>query len=125
MMPLIDVIFLILTFFIYAMVLMVRIEVLPVPMESYAGGEAAEPSPAVTLTIALDGQVFVDREPVALEDVLAAVRQRKAMDPETTIYIVMADGEGTVDRGPVLTALWDSLKDAGLEIGLVGAPNGE
>ena len=36
MMPLIDVGFLLLTFFIYAMVLMVRAEVLPVPLESYA-----------------------------------------------------------------------------------------
>ena len=34
MMPLIDVVFLLLTFFIYAMVLMVRAEVLPVPLES-------------------------------------------------------------------------------------------
>ena len=35
MMPLIDVVFILLTFFIYAMVLVVGAEVLPVPLESY------------------------------------------------------------------------------------------
>ena len=38
-MPLIDVIFLLLTFFIYAMVLMVRAELLPVEMHAFASGE--------------------------------------------------------------------------------------
>ena len=37
-MPLIDVIFLLLTFFIYAMVLMVRAELLPVEMHQFSSG---------------------------------------------------------------------------------------
>ncbi|HIB02032.1 MAG TPA: hypothetical protein EYO31_09310 [Phycisphaerales bacterium] len=51
MMPLIDVIFLLLTFFIYAMVLMVRAEILPVPLESYISGTTAEPRQTISVTI--------------------------------------------------------------------------
>ena len=58
LMPLIDVIFLILTFFIYAMVLMVQIDVMPVPMESYVSGTSAEPVPATSITIDLDGGIY-------------------------------------------------------------------
>ena len=50
-MPLIDVIFLLLTFFIYAMVLMVRAELLPVEMHAFASGEPAQVPPAVAITM--------------------------------------------------------------------------
>ena len=36
--------------------------------------------------------------------------------------LAMADGEGTVDRGPRLTEIWDRLHKAGLDINLVGKP---
>ena len=66
-MPLIDVVFLLLTFFIYAMVLMVRVEVLPVPFESYISGETATPKPAISITIAIDGNVYIDTTVVTLD----------------------------------------------------------
>ena len=69
LMPLIDVIFLILTFFIYAMVLMVQIDVMPVPMESYISGESAEPVPATSITIDLDGSIYVGQQAATIEQV--------------------------------------------------------
>ena len=123
-MPLIDVIFLVLTFFIYAMVLMKWIDVLPVPLESYVSGEPPEPAAAVTVTIALDGQIFVDRTPIELDEVRPVLVEARDRYPGLQVYLVMADGRGTVDRGPLMTALWDRLQDVGLPIRLVGLPPG-
>tara|TARA_Y100000588_G_scaffold31427_1_gene30718 strand:+ start:391 stop:834 length:444 start_codon:yes stop_codon:yes gene_type:complete len=122
LMPLIDVIFLILTFFIYAMVLMVQVDVLPVPMESYISGEAADPVPATSITLDLDGSVYVGQVQVELDQVLPEVQRLLETSPDTAIYIVMAAGEADIDRGPILTSLWDHLRESGIEIKLVGAP---
>ena len=125
LMPLIDVIFLILTFFIYAMVLMVQVDVLPVPMESYISGEAADPVPATSITLDLDGSVYVGQVQVELAQVLPEVQRLLEASPDTAIYIVMAAGDADIDRGPILTSLWDHLRESGIEIKLVGAPTAD
>jgi biopolymer transport protein ExbD len=122
MLPLIDVIFLMLTFFIYALVLMVPIELLPVPLQAFASGKAATPAPLVTVTIALDGRLFVNREPVEMEAIPDRLTEAVANDSRTVLAIALADGEGEVDRAPILTELWDNLEGLGLEINLVGRP---
>jgi biopolymer transport protein ExbD len=124
-MPLIDVVFLLLTFFIYAMVLMVRAEVLPVPLESYVSGSPAQPRPAIAVTIAVDGNIYVNKTIVDLDSVASAVRQELQHKPDAVIYVVVEDGEATRDRGPLLTGTWDRLRHEGLEIFLVGAPKQE
>ena len=123
MMPLIDVVFLLLTFFIYAMVLMVRAEVLPVPLESYESGAAAEPRSSISVTIAVDGNIYVGQTVVSLEDVAQTVNMKLVENPGAAIYLVVEDGEAMVDRGPLLTGTWDQLRLTGLEIFLVGTPN--
>ncbi len=120
--PLIDVVFLLLTFFIYAMVLMVRAEVLPVPLESYTSGTPAEPRPTISVTIAIDGNIYVNKSVVGLDGVVAAVRQELEEKQNAAIYVVVEDGEATLDRGPLLTGTWDRLRHEGAEIFLVGAP---
>jgi len=125
MMPLIDVVFLLLTFFIYAMVLMVRAEVLPVPLETYVSGTAAEPRQTISVTIAVDGNIYVGKVIVPLENVAEAVEEQHEIMPKAAIYLVVEDGEAIVDRGPLLTGTWDQLRNAGLEIFLVGAPSKE
>ena len=122
MMPLIDVIFLLLTFFIYAMVLMVRVEILPVPLESYISGTTAEPRQTISVTIAVDGNIYVGQTIVQLSNVAKVVAQQRETSPESAVYLVVEDGEAIVDRGPLLTGTWDQLRNAGLEIFLVGAP---
>jgi biopolymer transport protein ExbD len=125
MLPLIDVVFLLLTFFIYAMVLMVRAEVLPVPLESYESGVAAEPRSSISVTIAVDGNIYVGQTVVPKEDVAQIVKMKLIENPDAAIYLVVEDGEALVDRGPLLTGTWDQLRLTGLEIFLVGAPNVE
>lgn len=122
LMPLIDVIFLILTFFIYAMVLMVQVDVMPVPMESYISGESADPVPATSITLDLNGQVYLGQEPVEVDQILPAIQALLVEKPDTVIYLVLAAGDGEVDRGPILTNLWDHLRESGIEIRLVGSP---
>lgn len=121
MMPLIDVIFLILTFFVYAMVLMVRVDMLPVPLESYASGESPDPDPAIAVTLRLDGTVFVGQQETGTEGMLEAIESARTDTPETIVYLVLEAGDGTTDRGPLLTSVWDRMHRAGIDIKLVGA----
>ena len=76
------------------MVLMVQVDVLPVPMETYISGEAADPVPATSITLDLDGSIYLGQEPVELGQVLPQVKSLIETSPETVIYIVMAAGEG-------------------------------
>jgi len=124
-MPLIDVVFLLLTFFIYAMVLMVRVEVLPVPFESYISGETATPKPAISITIAIDGNMYIGTTVVTLDELVESVRSKLMDKPESVLYLVMEDGHSVIDRGPLLTGAWDRLRAVNLEVFLVGSPSEE
>ncbi len=123
-MPLIDVVFLLLTFFIYAMVLMVRAELLPVRMQAFTSGEPATVRPAVTITIDEAGKLYYNREPIALEEVVDHLRAAQAEEPQTVVYIA-AEEHGTLDRLPTFLSLYDRLVFAGLDIKLVGRPTEE
>jgi biopolymer transport protein ExbD len=125
LMPLIDVIFLILTFFVYAMVLMVRVDMVPVPLESYASGESPEPDPAIAVTLRLDGTVYVGQDETGLNGMLDSIKASQAKHPDLVIYLALEAGEGSTDRGPLLTSVWDRLNRAGIDIKLVGEPSGE
>ena len=86
MLPLIDVVFLLLVVFIYAMLSMAVHKGLPValPTSSTAQEEQSEP---VSITVAADGDIFVDKNPVALADLAAVLQQRAQADPETGVLI--------------------------------------
>ena len=118
----IDVIFLLLVFFIYAMVLMTRVDLVPMELHSFETGQPAEPAPAATISIDLDGGVFLDRTQVELEALPDLVLERLALDPETVIYLAVAEGQGSVDRAPLLQDVWDRLRPTGITINLVGRP---
>ncbi len=72
MIPLMDLLFLLLVFFMYAMLSMAVHRGLPVRLPA---SEAAEPDTESTLaiTVKADGTLYVDREPVALRDLTAAL----------------------------------------------------
>jgi biopolymer transport protein ExbD len=123
--PMIDVVFLLLTFFIYSMVLLVRVDLLPMDLRTFTAGAPARPAPAATLSIDLDGNLFLDRAAIELDEVIAAVEARRQHEPATMLYLAIADGAGSVDRAPLLQDLWDRLKGANIPINLVGRPGGE
>jgi len=57
-----------------------------------------------------------------MDTVRDVVVHRAADQKDVRVYLALAEGLGTTDRGPVLTGLWDELKDAGLDIAFIGKP---
>ena len=120
-MPLIDVIFLLLTFFIYAMVLMVRAELLPVQMHAFSSGEAARVPPAVAITIDRDGAIYFNREQISIDRVLERLEAVKAanaarVDTPTAAALLDGDGDGAAAAGAAgaavtMVAPLDSIVD--------------
>ncbi len=120
--PLIDVMCFLLTFFFYSFAFMARIELVPMELRKVTSGERAGPKPAATVSIDLEGRIFFNREPVVLDDLRGKVMAAREAKPETIVYLALADGAGTVDRAPVLQDVWDRLKDTGVSVNIVGKP---
>lgn len=125
MMPLIDVVFLLLTFFIYAMVLMVRAHLLPVQLPTLSSGIQAMPMAAISITIDAHGALFVDAQPVELDEVVERVMDKRRDEPGARVYVA-ADLEGQADRLPIFVELINRLRGSGLdEFFIVGQPTDE
>jgi biopolymer transport protein ExbD len=87
MTPLIDVVFLLLTFFIFAMLMMVRAQVLDVTLPTFGSGQPAQESAAITVTIDAAGEVYVDAEVVGTDGLIDAVRSKLDEKPEAKLNI--------------------------------------
>jgi len=123
MTPLLDVIFLLLTFFILVQPLMVQAELLKVTLPELTAGEVARDSPLVAITIDSAGNLYVNREAVnkaQLQQRLEAAAQQEA---GPRVYVGMAAGQGEVDRLPLMLEVVEMLKAAGInDFSFVGAP---
>lgn len=120
--PLIDLMTFLLTFFIYAVVMMVRVDMVPMELKQFSTGLPAKPTPAATISLDLDGSIYFNKEKVKLEDVAVKVKAAKDADPSTVVYLAIANGQGTLDRAPVMQDLWDRLNGLGVAVNLVGKP---
>ena len=124
MTPLIDVIFLLLTFFIYQMVVMRPVDTLGFELAEVAGGQRSISGRLDVLSIDGDGALYLNREPIPaseLDDKLAAF----AADPaEPTLYLTL-EADGRTDRGPLLFDLLQRVQAAGIRnAAVVGQPGG-
>ena len=129
--PLLDVVFLLLTYFIYALAVLVRVEALPVGVAGVAGAGGPAPTPEHVLTLGTDGGLRYNGEPLA-PDAVPAVARRLAADPaEPTLYVALEvePREGAVlgvpgaDRGPGIWSLLQVFQREGLRrVALVGPP---
>jgi len=116
-MPLIDVVFLLLTFFIFSVALMVRADALDVTLPSVRAGEAVERSEVVSVTVLADGAVRVQGDPVAETDLASRV---SVLATEGSRVLVAADAEAP--SGALLRVL-DTLAEAGVaDVGVIGRP---
>ncbi len=120
--PLIDLMTFLLTFFIYAVVMMVRVDMVPMELKQFSTGLPAKPTPAATISLDLDGSIYFNKEKVKLEEVAVKVKAAKDADPTTVVYLAIANGQGTLDRAPVMQDLWDRLNGLGVAVNLVGKP---
>lgn len=116
MTPMIDVIFLLLTFFIFALVLMVRAEVLDVKLPEIGAGR--EPTgELITIALERDGRIVVDGQAVELGGLVERVRRLQDQRPEARL-VVAVDREG---RSGAFIQVADTLAGAGLgEFGIIG-----
>ena len=122
MMPLIDVIFLLLTFFIYSMVMMVQAEILPVQMTSLDEGEVAQSGSMYALTINRDGNLIFNRSQVTMAELERQLQEFAGQTPTPTLF-VSVEQEGKVDRAPMLLKLIERLSVAGIvDFTIVGQP---
>ena len=120
--PLIDVMTFLLTYFIYATATLMRVDLVPMQLRQFTSGTAATPAPAVTIAVDLDGIVYVDREKVELPQMVEKVRENVTKDKKTVVYLAIAEGQGKVDRAPLLQELWDRLRPLNMTVNLVGRP---
>lgn len=136
MAPLIDVVFLLLTFFVFSLVLLTRVSVMDLDLPTLGSGGQSEAPKAVIVAVDSQGMVFVDGQPVGEAAVagqplaettrtalLAAIDQ--AVEPQapgsTPTIRLEVDEKGV--SGALLRVL-DALRTQGYEaVELVGKPS--
>ncbi|MEB3214773.1 MAG: biopolymer transporter ExbD [Nostocales cyanobacterium 94392] len=100
--PMIDVIFAILTFFIMSTLFLTRQEGLPVNLpQASTAKQAAEPA-RVTLTVDKTGNLFLNKQPITLEGLEAGVKEQ--VKPEQPLMVVLNADEG-VNHGKIVEVM--------------------
>jgi biopolymer transport protein ExbD len=103
--PMIDVIFAILTFFIMSTLFLTRSEGLPVNLPKAATAETQQQAP-ITVTVNGQGEIAINRQPVLLENLEATIRAQVGQN-ESALVVINADA--SVSHGQVV-AVMDRLR---------------
>lgn len=112
--PMIDVIFAILTFFIMSTLFLTRSEGLPVNLPKAATGKTDRPA-QVTVTINKTGEIFLNKEAISLEQLEAGVRQK--IEPQQQLLVVLNADEG-VNHGQVVAVMDKVRRVEGAKLGI-------
>ncbi|NJL47961.1 MAG: biopolymer transporter ExbD [Leptolyngbyaceae cyanobacterium SM2_5_2] len=104
--PMIDVIFAILTFFIISSLFLTRSESLPVNLPTAATAEAQERA-RIAVTITASGDISLNQTPIALEELQGGVRQLIAAVGDSVVVI---NADEAVNHGRVI-AVMDQLRE--------------
>ena len=86
MLPLIDIVFLLLVFFIYAMLSMAVHRGLPVQLPTSSSSELEKKS-VIAVTITADGAVYMDKQPVTLTELSEALRATLIDSPVAFVQV--------------------------------------
>lgn len=103
--PMIDIIFSILAFFILSSLFLTRSEGLPVALPSAASGDR-QPSPDLTLTVAKNGELFLDQTPVTPGQLPSQVKRQISL---TGPSLVIINADQAVPHGQVVQVM-DQLR---------------
>jgi biopolymer transport protein ExbD len=109
MLPLIDIVFLLLVFFIYAMLSMAVHRALPIALPK-SGTAEIDNRPLLSVSITHEGSVYIDRQLVELAD-LPAILESKTGEEKDRGVQVFADRLVEYQR---LFVVLDSIKKAGI-----------
>ncbi|MFK7759007.1 MAG: ExbD/TolR family protein [Phycisphaerales bacterium] len=108
--PMIDVVFLLLTFFVFSIVMMVRADVLNVDLPELSSGVAVERAEPISIAILSDGTLMVNREQARMDQVVSLVEEVREQSPGAPIVLSVDVGS----TSGVLIDLADQLTGAGL-----------
>lgn len=114
LMPLIDVVFLLLTFFIYAMVVMVELKSTGVALVSVQGASEVVDEAFVLLEVDGSGAVLIDGVVVTNDELDGRLREIAGRVDAPPLVVTLQDVEGAIDRGPGLMQLLDRIQQAGV-----------
>lgn len=124
MMPLIDVVFLLLTFFIYSFVVMIDAKVLPITLSRLASGSSATAQQLHWVTIDSDGRYALNRKVMEWSALDAELVKLAADKTRPTLYVVV-ESKSDVNLWPPFLKLFDRAREVGMtNIAIVGRGNG-
>ena len=109
MLPLIDIVFLLLVFFIYAMLSMAVHRGLPVLLPTSASAKI-EKELIVSVTIKSDETIYVDKEQIGLNDLASLLKTKAETDKDVGI-LLFADRSLSYQK---LFQVLDQIKNAGI-----------
>ncbi len=109
MIPLIDVVFLLLIFFIYAMLSMTIHKGIPVLLPK-AETSLADKGEYLSISITRDRRIFLDKREVPMERLLQRLRERREAYPQLRVFI---SGDRSVPYEWVVRVL-DTVRTSGL-----------
>jgi biopolymer transport protein ExbD len=110
MLPLIDIVFLLLVFFIYAMLSMAVHRSLPIALPSSQSAEI-DKNEVAAVTIAADGTLYLNKKNVTLDELASSLLQLKTLDDLKAVAL-FADRHLEYQE---LFRVLDILKQSGLE----------
>lgn len=118
--PLIDVIFAILTFFILASLFLTRSEGLPVNLPSAKTATQHNQTPTkLTVTIDKQGKVSLDRQRVEVKELATRVKALKGSRPE---LLAIVNADRAVVHGQVITVMDELRTVPGVKLGIATQP---
>lgn len=109
MLPLIDIVFLLLVFFIYAMLSMAVHRALPIALPK-SGTAEIDNRPLMAVSITYEGDIYIDKQPVELKDLQELLQNKTVTEREKGVQ-VFADRLVEYQR---LFMVLDSIKKAGI-----------
>ena len=112
--PMIDVIFAILTFFIMSSLFLTRSESLPVNLPKAASAEMQEKA-RITVTVQESGKIALNREAIALEDLQTSVRDLMG---ETQESVIVINADEAVTHGRVVEVMDELREIEGATLGI-------
>ena len=123
MTPLLDVIFLLLTFFIYSLMVMVQAEILPIKLPSLSASQTKDIRvlDIMGIAIAADGQLMLNKKPITEKELDSQLKQIASLTKKPAVFIAIDHSPSKVDRGPKLIELIDTLRKRGItDFNIVG-----
>ncbi|MEO1392340.1 MAG: biopolymer transporter ExbD [Cyanobacteria bacterium J06634_5] len=112
--PMIDVIFAILAFFIISTLFLTRAEGFSVDLPEAETSQSQQEA-VITVTIEENGNISIDEEPIALSDLTDTVRRQMGSSAEG---LVTVQADETIDYGQVIAVMDQLRKVEGASLGM-------